>query len=77
MLLQPRNLSQIRERMLILTSFSDACFQQSVEQNATARATINGSMSKKSQPVDDSPTSSKPDLVLFTVILNVCFESVK
>lgn len=69
--------SQIRECILILTNFSDACFQQSVKQNATAHAAINGSINKKSQLVDDFPVNSIPDLVLVTLILNVCLESVK
>lgn len=42
MLLQLCNLSKIREYMLILKKIPDAYFQQSVEQNATAHATING-----------------------------------
>lgn len=77
MRLQQCNLSQIRECILILTNFSDACFQWNVEQNATACAAINGSINKKSQLLDDSSVNSKPDLVLVTLILNVCFESVK
>lgn len=61
MLLQLCNLSQIRECVLILKKISDACLQLSVGQNATAHATINGTLKKKSQLVDDSPVNSKPD----------------